>query len=67
MLPVIALLSLVMAIPVYLHTHLHVPEIATRGHPNPWGHLVFCIEDWTYGGKSGFGQRSFVCWSLLLY
>ena len=51
MLPVIAVLSLLMALPVYLHTHLHIPEVATRGPHNPWGHLVFCVEDWTYGGE----------------
>ncbi|XP_059082512.1 neuropeptide F receptor-like [Tigriopus californicus] len=53
MLPFIALISMLMGLPVFVHTHLHIPEMALENNgDNFWSHLVFCIEDWTYGGSA---------------
>lgn len=69
MLPFIALISMLMGLPVFVHTHLHIPEMALENNgDNFWSHLVFCIEDWTYGGKyrlnNFFHKESF--WSAFL-
>ena len=67
-LPFLYMLSFLMASPIFFHSHLHVPNIVADGgtgsnyeddEDDYLSHLVFCIEDWNYHGKS-----SFVCWSI---
>jgi hypothetical protein len=80
-LPLIFLLAMLMSTPIYMNSHLHIPELAKspaseteareaanaeayygsqeeeevveeeEEDENHWSHLVFCIEDWNYGGK----------------
>ena len=67
MLPGIAAVSLTLALPVYLHAHIHIP-LAKTPHDdydddggnlnhaedpfyNIWEKISFCIEDWNYGGE----------------
>ena len=48
-LPALYLLSVVLSLPVALHTFLHDPGLDPGG---PWAHVVFCIEDWRFGGEA---------------
>ena len=57
-LPMLYVMSLLTACPIFMHTHLHIPDIGNSDETkyddddddDYLSNLVFCIEDWNYQG-----------------
>lgn len=50
--PVLLVISMLMATPIFFHTRLHEPFEDNEDDDDAWSHVVYCVEDWSYGEES---------------